>query len=160
MSTDLRIKLLSGVLIILTLAFALFFWQQRPDTVTLGTLSDEGEMALPSFEEDELDPDAPLVLSETGEMVPARTPRIAGETFDTTYECQADRSFTTGYDLQSNALLLTLSDGTEHILPQAVSTSGARFAKWDESVIFYEEAGAASVTIDDEMRYENCAAIL
>lgn len=160
MNTDLRIKLLSSVLIVLTLAAALFFWQQRPSTVTLGAVGGERVLDIPGFTEAEPDPDAPLVLSETGEMVPARTPRITGETIDTIFACLDGRQFTTGYDMTSNALRLTLSDGTEHILPQATAATGARYAKWDESVIFYEEAGAATVTIANELRYEDCSAEL
>ena len=159
MSTDLRIKLLSGVLIVLTVAVAVFFWQQRPDTVTLGELS--GAAAQDTLwldEQGEADPDAPLVLNETGEMVPARTPRIVGDTIDTQYECPTGEIFTTGYDLSTNALLLTLPDDTEYVLPQAVATSGARYAKWDDSVIFFEEAGSAEVVVDDELIFQDCVA--
>ena len=158
MSTDLRIKLLSGVLIVLTVAVAVFFWQQRPDTVTLGELSGVTAQAPLLFDEPEPDPDAPLVLSETGEMVPAPTPRIIGDTIDTQYECPGGEQFMTGYDLSTNALLLTLPDGTQHVLPQAVTTSGARYAKWDDSVVFLEEAGSAGVIIDEEPILRDCVA--
>ena len=159
MSLDLRMKLLSGVLSVLTIAIAIFFWQQRPDMVTLGELSGALDQDMYWFDESEPDLEAPLILSETGELVPARTPRIVGDTIDTQYECPNREQFTTGYDPVTNALLLTLPDGAEHILPQAVATSGALYAKWDESVIFFEEAGSAEVLIDNQLIFEDCVAV-
>ena len=140
----------SGLLVLAML----LFWSSQRDVVRLGqiqTIADE--VILPESEPVE---GAPLVLNEVGEMVPAQVPQLTGETVDAEYTCPDSATFSTAYDIGANAIILTLSDGRDCILPQALSTTGARYAKWDESVIFYEEAGAAQVIIDDEILHEDC----
>lgn len=86
------------------------------------------------------------------ELVPS------GETIETVFACPDGETFTTSYDLGSNAVTLTLADGSEHTLAQSVSAAGGRYTNPSESVVFSEGAGAASVQREGETIHEQCVA--
>ncbi len=100
----------------------------------------------------------PSVLYEDGEMRPY-TAQPSGEIVQTTYDCPNGDMFTTSYDLGSNEITLETDARDVYVLPQAVSETGARYATFDGSVVFYEEAGAASVEVDGEMLHVDCVAM-
>lgn len=149
MENSLRLKIIIGSLVLFLVSVFIVWSQHRANTVVLGEIkgNDLSDIDL-DLEVDELldyDENTPLVLNESGEMVPARRPRLTGVTFDTVYTCPSGENFLTQYDIGANALVLVLPNEETYVLPQSVTTVGARYAKWDDSVVFYEEAGEASV---------------
>lgn len=53
---------------------------------------------------------------------------------------------------------LTLSDGRNMLLPQAISASGTRYANSDESFVFWSKGDTAFVQEDDSTTFDNCTA--
>ena len=98
---------------------------------------------------------SPAVLYEDGEMRPY-TSRPSGQVIHTTYDCPNGDMFITNYDLGSNEITLETDARDVYVLPQSVSEEGARYAMFDGSVIFYEEAGTATVIVNDELLHEAC----
>ncbi len=98
----------------------------------------------------------PPVLYEDGEERPYERPEPSGNVIQTTYDCPNGDMFITEYDTGSNDITLETDDRTVYILPQIVSEAGARYAKFDGSVEFYEEDGRATVTVDGEPLHEDC----
>lgn len=102
--------------------------------------------------------DTDLVLNESGQKV-ARAPLSErGVKFDYVFDCRDDKSFSTSYDLGSNALTLTISPEQSYVLPQDVSETGAYYSSVDGQVTFFERGGSARVEINGEAAYENCEA--
>ena len=102
--------------------------------------------------------DRDLVLDESGQMV-ARAPLAeSGVKFEYTFDCRDDKTFSTSYDLGSNALTLTISPEQSYVLPQDVSETGAYYTSVDGQVTFFEKGGSARVEINGEVAYENCEA--
>lgn len=102
--------------------------------------------------------DTDLVVDESGQKV-ARAPLTeSGVKFDYVFDCRDDKSFSTSYDLGSNALTLTVSPEQSYVLPQDVSETGAYYTSVDRQVTFYENGGSARVEINGEVAYENCEA--
>ncbi|MFA5009019.1 MAG: MliC family protein [Candidatus Paceibacterota bacterium] len=56
----------------------------------------------------------------------------------------------------SEKVELTLSDGRNMLLMQAISASGARYANTNESFVFWSKGDAAFIEEEDNMTYENC----
>jgi len=57
----------------------------------------------------------------------------------------------------SDKVELTLSDGRNMLLNQAVSASGARYANTDESFVFWNKGDTAFVTEGDQTTFKDCA---
>ena len=129
MFTTTHSKIIAGVGLILVIAIGVYFYMQRTDE---------------------------LVLDETGKMV-AETPlEASGEVIAYTFSCPDGKTFSTSYDLGSNALTLLLEGDMAYVLPQAVSASGARYATADESVVFWEHQGEAKVEMNGAVLHEGC----
>lgn len=73
-----------------------------------------------------------------------------------TFVCADDKSIVAKF--YPDEVALTLSDGRELTLPQAMSGSGARYAKADESIVFWNKGNTAFVTegSDENMTYKDC----
>lgn len=52
---------------------------------------------------------------------------------------------------------LSLSDGRNMLLPQAISASGARYANSDESFVFWNKGNTAFINEGDAATFENCS---
>lgn len=97
-------------------------------------------------------------FDETGELLEAAVELEAtGEAFAVRYSCAEGAELLTSYDLGANRLTVTFA-GEHYELPQAFSTTAARFALRDNSVIFTEEAGEAQLEIDNTVVAANCVA--
>ncbi len=103
-------------------------------------------------------PDTPLVMTETGEMVAEVALAPSGEVIEYTFACPDGKTFSTSYDFGSNALTLKLEGDVTYVLPQAVSASGARYALVDESVVFWEHQGKATVEVGGTAVHQECVA--
>ena len=55
-----------------------------------------------------------------------------------------------------NSVQLTLSDGRQMILPQALSADGARYASTDENTVFWNVGNAATLTENGSTTFDNC----
>lgn len=102
--------------------------------------------------------DRNLVRDESGQMVQRAALTESGEKIKYTFNCPGGKSFSTSYDLGSNALTLTLSPDVSHVLPQDVSKFGAKYSSTDNQVVFQEYKGEAKVTINGEVKYQDCVA--
>ena len=102
--------------------------------------------------------DTNLILDESGQKVARAALAESGVKFDYHFDCRDDKSFSTSYDLGSNALTLTVSPEQSYVLPQDVSETGAYYTSVDRQVTFYENGGSARVEINGEVAYENCEA--
>lgn len=102
--------------------------------------------------------DRNVVRDESGQMVQRAALPESGEKIQYTFNCPKAKSFSTGYDLGSNALTLTLSPDVSYVLQQDVSKFGARFSSADNQVVFIEYKGKAQVKINGEVKYKDCVA--
>ena len=57
---------------------------------------------------------------------------------------------------EGNSVHITLSDGRAMTLPQAISASGARYAKADQSIVFWNKGNTAFVTENGSTTFDNC----
>jgi len=75
-----------------------------------------------------------------------------------TFVCADDNSIVAKF--YADEVALTLSDGRDLALPQAMSGSGARYANADESIVFWNKGNTAFLTegADDTMTYKDCVA--
>lgn len=55
-----------------------------------------------------------------------------------------------------NSVLLSLSDGRQMTLPQAISADGARYANADESVVFWNKGNGAFIQENGTTTFDNC----
>jgi membrane-bound inhibitor of C-type lysozyme len=55
-----------------------------------------------------------------------------------------------------SSVALTLSDGRQLALPQALSGSGARYANPDESFVFWNKGRTAFITESGKRTYDGC----
>ena len=98
-----------------------------------------------------------FALDETGQFQEeAVILEATGEGFDTVFVCPDGTEFGTRYELGSNILRLTTSDGESYELSQSRVTTGARYASRDESVVFFEDAGMAQLQIAGETVLSEC----
>ena len=104
-----------------------------------------------------LDLDA-VWFDESGELLEEAVElEASGDTFDVRYVCADGAELLTSYDLGSNRLTVVFA-GESYELPQAFSTTAARFALRDGSIVFIEEAGEAQLEIEDTVVAANCVA--
>jgi membrane-bound inhibitor of C-type lysozyme len=59
----------------------------------------------------------------------------------------------------TGSVALTLSDGRNVTLPQAISGSGARYANADESMVFWNEGNGAFITENNQQTFMGCIAV-
>ena len=102
--------------------------------------------------------DRNLVRDESGQMVQRAALSESGEKIQYTFNCPEAKSFSTSYDLGSNALTLTLSPDVSYVLQQDVSKFGGRYSSADNQVVFLENKGEAQVKINGEVKYQDCVA--
>jgi membrane-bound inhibitor of C-type lysozyme len=73
------------------------------------------------------------------------------------FTCKGGRTiralFTPG---AQSSVALTLSDGRQLVLPQALSGSGARYANSAESVVFWNKGRTAFITESGKRTYDGC----
>lgn len=75
-----------------------------------------------------------------------------------TFVCAGGKSIVA--EFYPDEVALTLSDGRDLALPQAMSGSGARYANADESIVFWNKGNTAFLSegSDDAITYEDCVA--
>ena len=77
-----------------------------------------------------------------------------------TFTCDDSKKITaTFYPKDDRYVDLALSDGTKISLPRALSGSGARYAKADESFVFWNKGDTAFITLNGTTTYANCVLI-
>jgi membrane-bound inhibitor of C-type lysozyme len=73
------------------------------------------------------------------------------------FTCKAGRTikalFTPG---AQSSVTLSLSDGRQLVLPQALSGSGARYASADESLVFWNKGRTAFIAESGKRTYDGC----
>ncbi|MCX6702201.1 MAG: MliC family protein [Candidatus Zambryskibacteria bacterium] len=77
-----------------------------------------------------------------------------------TFKCDSSKSIiATFYPTDDKFVDLKLSDSRNMSIPRAISASGARYAKADESFVFWNKGDTAFVTEGDPniQTYSNCA---
>ena len=74
------------------------------------------------------------------------------------FKCNKAKSITATFYINEDKYVdLILSDGRKLSLPRAMSASGARYAKADESFVFWNKGETAFITEKDKMTFENCS---
>jgi membrane-bound inhibitor of C-type lysozyme len=79
-----------------------------------------------------------------------------------TFTCDASKSIVaTFYPTDDKFVDLKLSDGRDMSVPHAISASGARYAKPDESFVFWNKGDTAFVTEGESgsQTYSNCVLV-
>jgi len=77
-----------------------------------------------------------------------------------TFKCESDKSIgATFYVGDDKYVDLVLSDGRNMSIPRAISASGARYAKEDESFVFWNKGDTAFITegANNAITYQHCA---
>ncbi len=77
-----------------------------------------------------------------------------------TFRCDLSKSIVaTFYPADDKFVILTLSDGRNIVVPHALSASGARYAKPDESFVFWNKGNTAFITEGKvgAQTYSDCA---
>ena len=73
------------------------------------------------------------------------------------FNCDGGKSISaTFYPTDDKFVDLVLSDGARLSLPRAISASGARYAREDESFVFWNKGDTAFITQGAETTYANC----
>lgn len=72
----------------------------------------------------------------------------------TVFNCSLNKNIKA--DFYKDRTHLSLSDGREMSLPQVLSGSGARYANFDESFIFWNKGDTAFVTEGNKTTYKDC----
>ncbi|MDE2019271.1 MAG: MliC family protein [Patescibacteria group bacterium] len=73
------------------------------------------------------------------------------------FSCDGSKTIAaTFYPTDDKYVDLVLSDGTKISLPRAMSASGARYAKADESFVFWNKGDTAFITENGTTTYSNC----
>ncbi len=97
-----------------------------------------------------------MFLDEQGQMSTENQLVATGDTFDAEYTCEDEVTFMTRYNFGVNTLTVEVND-TEFELEQKVDQLGARYGTRDDSVVFYEAEGVATLTTPD-IEFESCVA--
>jgi membrane-bound inhibitor of C-type lysozyme len=71
-----------------------------------------------------------------------------------TFSCDANKSIKAVF--YKDRVIISLSDGRNMSLPQVLSGSGARYANFDESFVFWNKGDTAFVDEDNSTTYQNC----
>ena len=82
-------------------------------------------------------------------LASAAAPALAADTSaapinSVTFACDGGKSIKAAF--YADRVELTLSDGRNLTLPQAMSASGARYANADESIVFWNKGDTAFIT--------------
>ena len=72
-----------------------------------------------------------------------------------TFVCPSGNEIKISYHEKSDSASLFV-EGEKYELNRVVSASGARYANDDETVVFWEHQGKASVEVDGETIYKEC----
>lgn len=78
------------------------------------------------------------------------------ETINALYECTSGDWINASFDLASDKVIISLSDGRELRLPRAISASGARYANADESLVFWNKGDTAFIEENGTITYQDC----
>lgn len=75
---------------------------------------------------------------------------------DVVFQCESNKSIHAVF--YKNSVHISLSEGIETFLPQTISASGARYANYDESLVFWNKGKTAFVTQGNinSPTYSNC----
>lgn len=101
------------------------------------------------------------LIDETGARVtePVSLP-ASEETFDSTFRCPDESTFTTSYNLGSGLLTLKLSSGDEYELVQSVVPQGARYESRDARLVYEEFEGESTITIGRQVMVSGCVPLI
>ena len=90
------------------------------------------------------------------EQSPTALPEVGGQSsgIQAVFMCADNKSIVAAF--AGREVHLTLSDGREMTIPQAISASGARFANADESFVFWNKGNTAFIEESGEMTYSTC----
>ena len=90
------------------------------------------------------------------EQSPTALPEVGGQSsvIQAVFMCADNKSIVAAF--AGREVHLTLSDGREMTIPQAISASGARFANADESFVFWNKRNTAFIEESGEMTYSTC----
>lgn len=76
------------------------------------------------------------------------------------FKCDSSKTITATFFISDDKFVdLKLSDGRNMTVPRAISGSGARYAKTDESFVFWNKGDTAFITegeTDSQETYSNC----
>lgn len=73
------------------------------------------------------------------------------------FTCDGNKTITTTFYPTDDAYVdLVLSDGRTFSVPKAISASGARYARADESFVFWNKGNSAFVTENGDTTFVNC----
>ena len=96
----------------------------------------------------------------------ALTPVTENVMNDVTFSCDAGKTIRAQFmenNIGQGSVALKLSDGRDLLLPQTISADGARYAKPDESFVFWNkgrgafiEEGAPYATSGQKMTFDGC----
>ncbi len=90
---------------------------------------------------------------------PSKPATANAHTINATFVCDAGKTIVASFINGPQASVkLSLSDGRELILPQALSASGARYANRDESIVFWNKGNTAFIEEGGKATYSRCAA--
>lgn len=90
-------------------------------------------------------------LPKTGPAVTPPTPSVIA---NVTYTCDDKKTIQAIY--YPNQVVLTLSDGRNMTVPQAMSASGARYANQDESFVFWNKGDTAFIQEGQATTFSDC----
>lgn len=101
--------------------------------------------------------------SQTAPAQQASTSANAGN-INATFSCDTGKTIeamfmnATTSTTTGNSVMLSLSDGRQMTLPQAISADGARYASADGTVVFWNVGNTATLTENGTTTYGNCVA--
>ena len=106
---------------------------------------------------------AGMEATSTGTVVPpAQTPaNLVTENIvnSVLFKCDAGKTIQAQFmqnTIGQGSVAIELSDGRDMILPQTLSADGARYARQDESLIFWNKGNTAFIEEGSSTTYQNC----
>jgi len=79
-----------------------------------------------------------------------------GNVINAIFVCSDGERIEAVFQTEKRTVDLKLSDGRALALPQTISASGARYAKADESFVFWNKGDTAFIMEDGATTYEGC----
>ena len=90
-------------------------------------------------------------------QAPAGSASAEPGTISALFTCDAGKTVAAVFhNGTQSSVKLTLSDGRELTLPQALSASGARYANGDESFVFWNKGDTAFIEENGKTTYSGC----
>ncbi len=96
-----------------------------------------------------------IYIVSTNKSAPQKATNDNNIIADVTFNCDNNKSI---HALFFNEKVeLTLSDGRNMLIPQAISASGARYANQDESFVFWNKGDTAFIEENGTITFNNCS---